>query len=381
MTEHSILPPSSAARRVACPGSRAMEAQYPQDESPQAKEGEAAHWVATENANFHKFPPIGTIAPNGEAVTKEMVDGAELYAESIRSVISRIVLPPTHTDTIFRAEQPVSISAIHPDCWGTPDAWLYNASVGLHIWDYKFGHGFVEVFENWQLIEYAAGILEELEINGLDDQNLFVNFYIVQPRSYHRDGSVRRWTVRASDLRPYFNTLRAAEEQATSPNARCIPTPECGYCSARHACEALQRSALQAVDLSTAATPWELDANSTGNELRYLKHAAELLDSRITGLSEQALAMIKRGDRVPHFKAEASKGRTVWNKPVEEVVALGEMMGVNLKKPTDVITPLQAIDKHVPKELVQSYSHAPLGAVKLVPDDGTDARKLFGGSK
>ena len=191
MSAHSPLAPSSASRRVACPGSRSLEALYPQTPTPQTLEGEAAHWVAACTIQNSAWE-IPAVSPTGVDITDEMIEGAQLYAGFVGY----------YSD--IRIEQPISISIIHPDCWGTPDAWRFSDGV-LNIYDYKFGHGFVEVYENWQMIEYAAGILHELGIDGLQDQHVTVAMHIIQPRSFHPDGQIRSWTVKASDLRPYFN--------------------------------------------------------------------------------------------------------------------------------------------------------------------------------
>ena len=46
MSVHAILAPSSASRRMQCPGSRVMEATYPQaEDDPRALEGTLAHLV------------------------------------------------------------------------------------------------------------------------------------------------------------------------------------------------------------------------------------------------------------------------------------------------------------------------------------------------
>jgi Protein of unknown function (DUF2800) len=385
MAEHSKLPPSSAARRVACPGSRALEERYPEvKESPHAREGEAAHWVASQmivkhfNLSLHAHPkPLATIAPNGEVITTEMFEGADLYLSSIKSVID------DHGDQdlakLLHIEERIDISRIHPDCWGTPDCWLF-VSNELYIWDYKFGHGFVDVFENWQLTEYCAGIIDKLSLTGIQDQHTWVNFYIVQPRNYHRDGSIRSWRIKASELRGLFNILSAAEAEASKPQATCKPSPECAYCLGRHACEALQRSALSSVDVAVLNTPWELAPHSIGNELRYLKRATELLDARITGLEEQITAMIRRGDRVPFFKLEQSQGRDKWKSDAREIMTLGEMLGYDLSKPAEVVTPKQAIKMGVPEEVVHSYTERTNGAMKLVLDEENTARKIFGGN-
>ena len=139
MTSHSKLPPSSAARRVACPGSRALEEKYPEtEESPYSREGNIAHWVASDMLGKPTTPP------NDEMITQEMEDGAELYVNHISNVLDlvgkkyRVQL----TFDTLRIEERIDIKRIHPECWGTPDAWFYRGDE-LHIFDYKYGNGYI----------------------------------------------------------------------------------------------------------------------------------------------------------------------------------------------------------------------------------------------
>jgi hypothetical protein len=69
-------------------------------------------------------------------------------------------------------------------------------------------------------------------------------------------------------------------------------------------------------------------------------------------------------------------GRTVWTAPASEVIALGNMLGVDVSKP-DVITPKQSIKAGLPAEVVAAYSHAPRGAAELAEDNGHAAAKVF----
>lgn len=381
MNTHSILPPSSAARRVACPGSRALEAQYPQEDSVASREGAAAHWLAEwsiqAESNSSKWKLDGlcpeslgcpSSAPNGELITQEMIEGAVVYQKSVLDVCKMNIRD-------LHVEKRVSISAIHADCWGTPDCWYYTGET-LHIWDYKFGHKFVEVFENWQLIEYAAGILSEI---GNPIAN--VVFYIVQPRTYDSAGMVRTWRILSSDLQPYFNVLRETEKKAMSPNAACRPSPECTYCKGRHACQTLQRSALSAIDISLSNDMHDLKPDEIGKELRFLQRAAMLLDARRTGLEQQALILIKSGKRIPYFHVEETKGRLQWRASREELNVLRLLLDVVLFKDPEPVTPSQAIKAGMPEELVNHYSERKFGPLKLVADDLNKIRKIFGGKK
>jgi len=354
-----------------------MEAQYPTEDSESSREGKLAHAVAARGIvltllNCKQIERHEVIAEPGEDVTEEMVEGARIYINKVLAVRQQFM-----GCAELHIEEKTPIYSVHPECWGTPDAWIGNHAVGLHVFDYKFGHRYVEVFENWQLIAYASGALDSMSFNGSGIPPDFkIHMTIVQPRSYHPAGHVNTWTVTYEQLKSYIEQLRVAEFTAMQPTAPCNPNPECSFCSARHACTALRQSALTAVDISTLNTPDELTNESLGSELRYLKRAHKLLDARITGLEEQALAKLKSGERVPDFRLEQSSGRTRWKTPEEEVVILGQLYGVDLAKPLTAITPNQAEKKGIPRALINQMTETPRGALKLVEDN---TRKIFGG--
>lgn len=163
--------------------------------------------------------------------------------------------------------------------------------------------------------------------------------------------------------------------------AVCTPSPECTNCRGRHACEALQRASLAVLDVVTSNAPHELPPPAVGAELRWIKRAAKMLEARATGLEAQALAMIKRGERVPHFTLGESVTRQVWNVPEEQAIAMGELLGVNVAKAPKALTPKQAMDAGLPEDVVNEISHRPKGALTLVAEDITKARKIFKESK
>lgn len=353
--------PYSANRRVACPGSYSLEKLYPvTEQSPSAREGKAAHWVATQMLQGNHMP--GLTDPDGEPITKEMIEHGQLYWNSVMEVCPNREL--------LNIERTIDISNIIEGYTGVPDCYALRGT-HLYIWDYKYGHSFVEVFENWQLLEYAAGILQTATITK-------ITMTIVQPRCYNSEGQVRSWTIDAAKMYEYIGILQRAEREALNPAAAQRPSRHCNYCPARHACQALQQSALSAVDVAMDNTPWDLSPAQTGNELRYLMRAAALLDARITGLSEQARSMITRGELVPGFKLESGRSTERWNNP-EEVLTLAELLGMELAKPREPITPNQARKLGVDESLLSAYAQRIPGSLKLV--EAKDARKIFGGSK
>lgn len=385
MSGHAFLAPSSAARWVACPGSAAMEAAYPeQGDRPEAAEGTAAHWVMEMMLTGHAVP-LGTFAPNGVSITAEIWESAQVIYDDITETLG------ANWPALVVIERLVRIPRVHAQHnYGTPDvrAWVDRPAEGrktLYVWDFKHGHSYVDAFENWQLIDYAAGLLSEAnDFNGaaglpaFSETHIDIVFRVVQPRAYHPDGPVREWRTTADALRSYVFRLSMAAEEATGDSPPCKPVAAaCENCTARHACTALQTAAYRGMDIAKRAQAAELSPAALGLELRLLTEAAALIEARKSGLEEQVDAIITSGKSVPHWTKTRGTAREVWAKDAAEVIALGDMMGLDLRKPTDAVTPTQAKAKGLPASLVSQYSVRPAGSMKLVLDDGSAARKVF----
>ena len=371
--DHAAFAPSSMGIIVQCPGSWTMQQLFPKLSGVEAAEGDAAHWVLKE-AVHGRWAEVNSRAPNGIPVTQEMLDGAELWCD--------------HVGNLQHHEQRVEASeGLHPDCWGTPDAWEFRPSydgsrlVGGRIMlpDYKFGHRFVEVFNNWQLMTYAKLIVDELKLDGMQEQFTVIEFAIVQPRSYHVEGPVRRWCVKVSDLRAQFNIIRAAIVAAQQPGAPCKTGPECRDCTARAYCETLQRSSLAGLEEVGRMLPLDMPPAALGLELRLISRAIDRLKARMSGLEQVALAKITTGTAVPGFRTETGKGRRRWNVKVSDLTTMEGMLGIKLTK-VEPITPGQAVKAGLPEEMLGTFTTVPNGEIKLVEDDGTFTRKIFGGS-
>lgn len=351
MNTHAMLAPSSAARWVQCAGSVIMSACYPQEESDTSREGTLAHAVASALLMGQPVPPDAT---------EEMLDGAETYVDAIRATI------PNGLPLVV--ESRVDCTSVHPDNWGTPDTYAIDYDKRrLYVFDYKFGHRHVEVFENWQLIDYAIGVREVARKARPDVTFDDVVLVVIQPRSYHRDGPVRSWTLNKDDALPYQRRLRDAANAAMQPDAVTTTGDECRDCPARHACPALQSAAYAAVEFSGVNIPFDMLPGALGRELSVMQSAADLLKARISGLENEVLGTIKRGVIVPGWMTEQGSGREKWARPIDEILALGEMMGVSVSKPS-AITPKQAIKAGIPAAVVAGYTETPVGSVSLVRD-------------
>jgi hypothetical protein len=309
-----------------------MQAQLgrPSD-SQAAREGTAAHWVA-EQILTGCVP--GAVAPNGVEITSDMLEGAHMYATGILS---------RYHVSALSLEAKVHASQIHADLKGTCDLYVYDkARKLLIVRDFKYGFGIVEAFENWQLICYTAGIMQRVGV--VNDHDLTVRMEVCQPRAPHSKGPERVWQVKASDLRGYINRLHSAAHEALSDSPKARTGPHCVYCTARHACSALSKSTKTILDFILQEAPDELTPEALSSEIVILRHAAELIKYRLTGIEAEAMALIKSGTYLPGWGIAAGAGRQVWSKPLEEICAMGALMDINLRK-EEAITPKQAISK------------------------------------
>lgn len=361
-----------------------MSQAYPEtEETPEAKEGTASHEIAKRmnraNAKARigyptKEEVVGSIASNGVVFTEEMFDAAEMFADDVGAIMRETgVFGGPH----LGIERRIEAKRVHELSYGTADAFLYARNQGhLYIWDYKFGLGVVEAYENWQSINYLAGIIEEFEINGLADQYTTVHVRIVQPRAFHRDGPIREWIVKASDLRAHFNILHNNAHKALGPNAEYKTGSHCKHCPGRHACPAALKAGVRLFEVAAQPVPVGLNPEAVAVQYSIVQRARKQLEYLESGFEEQIKGLIRGGANVQGYRVEEGVGHERWSKPVEDVIALGDMLGHDLRK-GDVITPNQARKLGIDDAVIMAYSERPKTGLKVVPDNGNKAKQIF----
>ena len=345
---HAFLPPSSAGQWTACPGSRLLQQQHPDETSgPAAKEGTIAHAYAANWLIDNKEPEMP-----GD------------MAKAISVYVKDVFLVPGER----QIEQTVTIPAVHPHCWGTPDAVVRNGN-RVWIWDLKYGYGIVEVFMNWQLLCYACGVSEP------GDE---IHLRIVQPRVWHKQGPVREWVITYEGLQFYGEHLRAAASAAMGDDPQTVPGLHCRYCSARHSCKSARRVCLDGADYAGETTTEELSDKAIGREIETLRWAQDLIGYRLTGLEADAFDRLRAGRRCEGIEVSQSKGRMEWSHDEAEIIAMAEMLSVDIKKPPELITPVKAIKAGVPAEIVNQYATRRAGHQRLITNGDVKAKKVFG---
>jgi hypothetical protein len=396
--------PSSLALTVACNASMQLQESVPPlPETEEEAEGHAAHWVARRFiAGFgHELPVNAKFQYGGKewTVDADMYAGAVMYARALGGV---------HPD--LHPEETLPVRRVHTtECGGTPDGYRYFPDARaayqicppgidperftqgrikiIRVGDYKYGHRYVEVFESYQLGSYVTAVADKYNLND-NDEDLYVELILVQPRSYHIDGPVRIWRTKLVNLRALINVASNAAHHAlvplNAPNAPQATTGRhCIDCKARHVCGALQRNTMHLVDYSHAPERVELPPWALGQELMIVQDAIKQLEAREQGLAAQAEAVIRAGHPVPMYHMEP--GRSVLsyydNVNTDELVGFGDLVGIDLRKKLQrkdqVVTPTQAIQLGIDETAMRSYAHRPPGTMRLARDNSINARKVF----
>jgi hypothetical protein len=342
MSGHArIFPPSSAARRVACPGSAAMELDLPRKASSYAASGTATHtlseWCLTQDKEPEAF--LGRIIEvDGfeNEVTQERCDRARLYINYVRGLKESL-----GATVLVEQKLPVGFLTGEEGAEGTGDA-VILAGDELSIVDLKDGQGYVAAENNYQLAMYAASALREYEMLG---DFARVRLVIVQPRL----DRVSEWACTTTELLDLIDDVDKAaklgndaieKHKAGEPIDQYLRPGEhqCGFCAARSTCPALRSTVEEVIctsagvdefdDLtaSKALAPKEADAATIAGLLPYLD-VVELWVKAVRSRSEE---LLHEGVHIEGWKlVEGKKGGRRWT---SEEQAEAEMKKMRLKR-------------------------------------------------
>lgn len=387
--QHSIFPPSFAPVGGHCSGAYRANQDAPDQYSAESEEGTAAHWVASECLRMRQEPGgnnpvanfwIGQTAPNGVVIDSEITEAVKVYVDHVMRLAQ-----DTGGLRKLLIEHRVHAPQLHPENWGTLDLALWDeASRTLYLVDYKHGHRYVPARENLQLINYVAGLINEMKFNGLDDQAITCVLQVVHPRCYYSpDGPVSEWRVKMSDLRPYFNQLsHKMHESGTAPT---LSTGQhCRDCPGQLECRAARLAGYRLFDY--VAQPYAMDrmtAEHLAVEYDLLERGLAAAGARFDAVAADLKHRLRNGEAAGSGKAlQSTEGRKKWSVPDPVVLLTGKQFGIDASKP-GAITPEQFI-KAVPPALrtaatqaVNGLSTRPPGELKIIDASDSVTARAF----
>jgi len=225
------------------------------------------------------------------------------------------------------------------------------------------------------LTTYTAGLIERLGINGAMEQHIIVEFRIVQPRAFRRNGNViDTWTAPLTDLRADINQLECAAAEVFSGAAQERSGPWCRDCPARFDCPTAVAAGMTLYEAANAPGMNGMSVEQLGVLLSVVNRALDQLGYIQSAVEEQLTARLRSGQGVPGWSLETSYARSrAWKLSEEQIVTMARQFGVDVERKA-LMTPTQSIKAGLDETIVKSLSERVATGVKLVRDENKAAR-------
>lgn len=365
MTVTTLPKVSDANTFMNCKGSyRAQQAfpSTPGEVSQSQQEGLICHAAAQK---LFKGEAVTDVAP-------ELLEAATEYYDEVIQYCTAHGVPLADLHVESRQYVPG-----YSGWYGIPDAWCVAFIDGLKvlkIWDAKFGHRIVDPFEHWPMIIYGFSIVEAFQVPPD-----IIEPTVVQPRAFAPGGTVRKWAMTYDELVMYRRQVNDTMIEVVGSKPPCTTGTWCKTCNARAGCDTLQQVSYDGLDFVSDMSTHNLTGHSLGVELRLLRRAEEMIKARLSGLEEQALYELREGKHVTFFDVTSGTGRERWRKgvPTEQIIMMGNMLGVDCRKPVELDTPAQLKKKGIDPAVIAEYSEKPPTGLKLVEVTEKDVAQIF----
>lgn len=368
---HSLLSPSSFARRRACPGSARMEDGLEDTENVYAAKGTAAHALGEKCLLTGKEPDEFIGQKFGEfkhqdgrieefIVDGDMVDDVQVYTDYCRQFAE---------GRYWAVEKKVQLPFIGKDEKGTADFIGIKSDI-LHVVDYKNGVGYVDEIENIQGLCYGMGAALEYE----DQRWHTLRITIVQPNAYTDKGPVRYWDVSRTDLLDWKMDFAEVAEKTRQPDAPLVAGSHCGWCKARFTCPTRNKSVekFTGMDLTKSeSAPVKIQALTDAQILDLVFNKIPLIMKWCGDIKDYAQQRAEGKNPLPGSKLVETRATRRWKDEKEAEKLLGKVDGAYEKK----FKTAPQMEKLLGKKKFESYSSLVIAkstGVTLVPD--TDPR-------
>ena len=376
---HSPLGASGAERWMNCPASVTLSQGHQDEESEHASLGTAAHAIAEHCLRNNVAPwtlPIGWWFSElgihyhdigdkmSVCIDQEMIDAITVYVDFLAEEF------PDRNQGNFWVERRLHCPTIHPLFFGTSDACGIIDERTASVVDYKHGAGIVvEAEDNEQLMYYACGVLEDLNLWGKVDD---VRLTIVQPRAFHFDGPVRTHTMKVEDLIAWLEEkLVPAMDKAAQGSRDTKSGSHCRFCPARSAaCPQILSDVKELEALMEKLDGGAGAAKMTNEDLARFLDLGEVFKIARTAALKTATARVEHGALVPGWKLAKARSNSEFKDGAEKEAK--KKFGDDAYTKPELLSPAQIKKLPGGEDFCARWAHKPDKGLTLVQAD--DAR-------
>ena len=324
---------SNAGRWTRCAASVSLEAQYPAPPTPpETEEGRVAHKDAAD-----------CLTGDENSANPDV----QVYLDDIRK----------HQADEHGTETKVKWLGMTVYV----DHWEYHEGTDfLAVWDYKNGRRSVDAVGNMQMLCYAGALARQFP----NLRNVVMT--IVQPRAWHRDGTVRRWRMAVDELNSEIEDLVRAHAATSAKGAKACTGSHCRYCRALPGCYSATEAAAVAIDVTEAPYSYPIDPRQVEAQYEILLKAEEAIILKTAAMKSYLTQRATEGKmRLKGYELRAGKGKTRW-KDNNQVLKFGPIFGIDLAVDPKPVGIGEAKKRGLTDAMISKLTHKPAGAVKLV---------------
>jgi len=352
----NILRASEAGIWANCPGSTVL-AKVAESNTDANREGDLLHALTSRDSAAIKKTGMVVIDAH-----RDMAEAAREYCESLAATGH-----PGQWETAFKD------GSLPEGVRGTCDYFAFHGeSRTLHVVDLKFGFGSVQAFENWQLLTYSIGAMDQMHGRSVEK----IRLHIYQPRDYGSAEPYKIWELPLRDWKTWAAMLKGRVDYARA-GTPAETGAWCRYCPSRIFCPAFKESSSHALE-SIRSSPEDtlLTPSAISAELEYLRRAEAIIKSARVAFEDFVISEIKSGRPVLGWQIGRTTGRRYWSASTEEIKAVAAMTGMELteEKPISITAAWKNTKARPILETLVTKSE---GSEKLVPFDGAATKEIF----
>ena len=291
---HSPLPPSSAARWIACPPSALKNAEIEDKPTEAALEGTAAHSLCEYKVKTALGENVKDPTEDLDYYNAEMEESAEGYMQFVLEQVEKA--KESCSDPIVLIEQKLDFTNYVPRGFGTGDC-VIVADDNLTVIDFKYGLGIVvDAEDNPQMMCYAIGALNLFD-TLYDIKTITMTIY--QPRREN----ISTATITKDELLKWAETvLKPAAALAIKGEGEYCAGDHCKFCKINATCRKRAEYNLTLAQYDFAPPP-----TLTDTEISAVLDIGDKLVNWVNDVKEYALSEALKGREWEGWKVVEGK--------------------------------------------------------------------------